>query len=285
MHVVREWPIGLLEDIEIHPYIATRGPVPAWGQDRTGALPAYTWWEIQQGEVTVTAARQVTVARAAEWILIPHGLRRHQHFARSTRLISLNFRALWPTGKPIFDLSQPVVARKQEILSDLAGTICGIVEASGGDFAQSLSDRTVALTEGLRLRSLLLTFLRELIPIAQSKGLAISGPTSGDPRLDSILEDIRRDLNAGPLPYAQWASRQGIGRSQIDRLARQHLKSGFKAIRDSLLEDEIRHEFATGKLSSKELAAKYRFADAAHFSRWVRRMTGHAPKVLRQQFL
>ena len=283
MDGIPKWPLALLEDIEISPYIAYRGPVPEWGQDRTTSLPAYTWWEIRQGQVTVKSVRGVTEACAGDWILIPHGLRRHQYFADDTRLISLNFRALWPSGKPLLDFPDPIVSARNSGLRDFAEAICQIVEESEGDSLKSPMERALSLPDALRLQSLLLSFLRELI--VQTPRLTLSGPSSGDARLDSILAEIRRELSAGPLPYDAWNSRMGIGRSQIDRLARRHLGSGLKTIRDSLLDDEIRHEFAQGKLSSKELAAKYRFADAAHFSRWVRRTTGHAPKALRQKFI
>lgn len=276
------WPLELLEQIEISPYLAYHGQPVDWARDCTRTLPVFTWWDICAGSARVTTARESVIAKPGEWMLIPHGVPRHQVLEKGTVLTSLNFRALWPNGNPVLELPDPVTGLRQAKLTKFARSICRILEEAKGDHCGQFVDREISLSAWLRSRGLLLSFVNELFQCAISKGGVLSGPSSGDPRLDTILSDLRRNLRAGPLPYAVWQASLGLGRSQIDRLARQHLGRGLKVVRDSFLEAEIRHHFVLGTLSAKELAAKYHFADAAHFSRWVFRMTGSSPKVLRQ---
>ena len=282
MSDVSQWPLTLLNHIEISPFIAYRGQPADWARDCTGTLPVFTWWDICSGSARVTTARGTVTARAGEWILIPHGVQRHQLIEKGTQLTSLNFRALWPNGKPVIELLNPIIGPKGARLATLARSFCRIMERARGDRASSLMNREMSLSDWLRSRSILYSFTDELVQCALAKGGVLSGPSSGDSRLDIILSELRRDLRAGPLPYDGWRTRLGVGRSQIDRLTRQHLGRALKTMRDTFLEDEIRQQLSLGTLSAKELAAKYRFADASHFSRWVRRMTGFPPTALRQ---
>ena len=244
-------------------------------------LPVFTWWDISSGSARVTAARGTVTARSGEWMLIPHGVPRHQVLEKGTLLTSLNFRALWPNGKPVLELIDPITGPRHAKLTKLARSVCRIIEEAKGDRCARLIDREISLFAWLKLRGLLLLFVNELFLCALLNGGMLCEPSSGDSRLDVILSDLRRDLRAGPLPYEAWHASLDLGRSQIDRLARQHLDRGLKAVRDSFLEVEIRHHLALGTLSAKELAARYHFADGAHFSRWVLRMTGSSPKALR----
>ncbi|MEI6072746.1 MAG: helix-turn-helix domain-containing protein [Verrucomicrobiae bacterium] len=277
----KQWSLSLLEQVEINPRIAYCGqPDLAWC-DCERTLQHFTWWEVRSGCAQVTTTHGTVIVEAGEWLLIPHGVWRHQVLKKGTHLTSLNFQAVWPNGRPVLTLLNPITGPNRNKLATLARSVCRVVNRTEANRAKPLLDREVSLSDWLSFRSLLLSFFNELVKCAMSKGGALLGPSSGDSRLDTILSELRRDLYAGPLPYTGWGARLGVGRSQIDRLAQRYLGCGLKTIRDAFLQDEIRHHFALGKLSAKELAAKFHFSDAAHFSRWVQRATGHSPKDLR----
>ncbi|MEZ0298771.1 MAG: helix-turn-helix domain-containing protein [Candidatus Methylacidiphilales bacterium] len=275
------WRYALMEQAEIQPFIAYRGYPPDWAHDTLQTVSGYTWWEVVRGGVEVRTVFGSTHAAQGNWILVPHGLQRRQLLQRGTMLTSLSFQAVWPNGRPIVELEKPVTGPAGTEVTRLARATCDIAGRAVGPAA--FTAREFSFMEWLQVRCSFLTFIAQLMENVTAPGIGgrIAGPLSGDTRLDIIVHDIRQNLNAGPLPYSAWSQRLGLARAQIDRLAARHLGGTLRARRDVLLRDEIRHQLAMGTLSAKELAAKYSFTDAAHFSRWVRRMTGHTPTELR----
>jgi AraC-like DNA-binding protein len=275
------WPLALLSTVEITPHIAYRGKAPEWASDFYITPPFFTWWEVEEGFITVTTERGRWTASSGEWILLPHGVPRHQKIASGTLITSLSFRAVWPTGRPLLDIAIPLVGRSGDALVRDARAVCREVAKSTGTDGCPLVEREFDLHSWLQLRIRLLAFLAQIIRKTEVTGGGAQSMGWGDLRLDAIVSELRLDLRIGPLPYAKWRRQFGLSRSGIDRLARQLLHGSLRAHRDRLLEDELRRELVLGICSAKELAVQYGFFDQAHFSRWLRQRTGMTSKNLR----
>ncbi|PTY02303.1 hypothetical protein DB346_09335 [Verrucomicrobia bacterium LW23] len=308
------WRFALLDKAEVTPFIAYRGRPPEWARDTVQTVAGYTWWEVavpkasdagpgdgvaRPGRIELRTASGTTHVAAGQWVLIPYAVQRRQLIAPGTVLTSMSFRASWPSGRAILDLQQPLVgdgpdaapaqpeagARRaaSERIALMVRAICDVVgESRPPDDSVGFAVKEFTFTQWAQIRALLAGFLPAVAAYAREAGLGtVTGPLSGEARLDDVVHDMRRALRAGPLPYARWAALTGLGKAQLDRLALRHLGTTLRERRDVLLRDEIRHQLALGTLSAKELSARHHFTDAAHFSRWVRRMTGRSPRELR----
>lgn len=282
MRPSQPWPVALLEGIEVRPQIAYQGPPAAYARDQMAAHPFFTWWEIRAGQATVTTAKGVYAATRGQWILIPHGMSRRQLLSRDSELSSLNFRCVWPNGRPVLELPMPLVGSARAGFVKPARAVCRIGNRHREDGGTLMREGDLALDRWFEMQSALLAFVVGIIRYACAHGGTVARAISGDARLDQLVEALRQEVRAGPLPYDEWKRRFGLGRAQLDRLARQHLGTSVRALRDAMLVEEIRRELSTGVHSGKELAAKYHFVDAAHFTRWVRGMTGRTPRELRR---
>ena len=144
-----------------------------------------------------------------------------------------------------------------------------------------MHEQAFTVSEWARFHAAGWAFIAELIERVIRSGGEMTPPQTQDERLNRVLTLLRMHLRAGPLPYAEWQRQVGLSRAQLNRLAQRELGESLHARRDALLLNAIRHQLNIAADSSKELAARFGFVDAAHFAHWVRRHTGKRPKDLR----
>lgn len=283
--VTPSWPLAVLGTLEITPHIAYKGKVADWACDVTTIPPYTTWWEVESGRVRVTTRDGTWQARPGDWILLPQGVQRRQIIKPGTVLTSLSFRAVWPSGCPVFVQRDPLVERTSPSPGREARHFCREIRRQNGPRKLPLQQQAFGMDGWMVLQAALFSFLGALLRQLSGLGIDMHPDSWGNARLDSVVGDLRRGLKIGPLPYAAWKKQWGVSRATLDRMALRLLGHSLRAHRDVLLKEELQRQFLHSSLSAKELSARYGFHDQAHFTRWVRRQTGKTPGGLKQRVL
>jgi len=262
--------------------VAYQGAVAPRFRDIPTMVPYFTWWFIESGPVVVEFESRRHDLLPGTMILFPVNHRRRHQFGAEARIVSIGFKAEWPGARPWLEFLSPLIGNAGVARRVRAGAlaICKLLGATGKNSSIPLASRRHTATTWCKTHAATLLFLAEILDWAETHGACRTDPTSGDPRLDKILALLESSPVAGPLPYEQWQREAGCSRSQLDRLAARLLGTTLRAWRDRLLAGVIRRDLQTKGYSMKELAALYDFADAAHFSHWVRRHIGAAPSLL-----
>jgi|GEM_PF-1310724 len=276
------WPWKDLRGIRMETIILNHGPIDSRANDRSAAHPFYTWWWLEKGAVTLTVQGHHRVVPARHWVLIPVGLARYQHFSADAQLSSINFLARWPNGLPLFRLADLVV-QKATPQSPLIEAALAAHRAGGTPFTSkfvSLDQRKLSLSGYMRLATALGRFIECLLSQSALQEAARCAPSTGDARLDLVVDHLSRFLRAGPLPYAEWKRATGLSRPHLDRLARASLGVSLREHRDHLLLTEIHRRLSIDRSSIKLHALELGFVDSSHFCHWVKRQSGLTPQML-----
>jgi len=270
--------------ILVEPMIIYRNAVSPGGLNSQRALPFYTWWWLESGRVEVEACGRLWKVHPGQWILIPAGLMRTQEFDPTSRIISINFLASWGDRLPLLGLSEPLIGEGSRTahLHHLAEAVCRVLEGADEPPSRQRHGAHLTIREALRFRARLSEFVSSLLEYAADHGGKWIDRFASEPRLEHVLESIRRHVQAGPLPFEQWQRETSLGRSQIERLARQHFRMSLAAYRDRLLTAEACRRLASRDLLIKQIAADLGFVDVAHFCRWFRGRTRQSPGEFRK---
>ncbi len=267
---------------ELELYVAYQGAVAGEFRNMPTVVPHFTWWFIEKGPVTVEFQGKINELIPGSMIFFPVNFQRRHRFGEEARITSIGFKAAWSGARPWLEFPVPILDQGQAArrVHAKALAICKLLGATGKNSGLSLSSRRLTASDWCRVRAELLHFVAEISEWAETHGACRTEPTSGDARLDKILSLLEAAPMAGPLPYSMWQRAAGCSRSQLDRLATDLLGTTLRAWRDKLLVGAVRRDLQTAGYSMKELAAIYGFADAAHFSRWMRQHAGAAPSEL-----
>lgn len=276
------WPWKELRGIRVEPIILNHGRIDERTNNLTGSHPFYTWWWLDRGTVTLTIKGRKRLVPARHWVLIPVGTTRHQHFSEDAVLNSINFSARWPNGLPILRVPDLVIqkARSGDPLIEAA---IATQRAAGTPFSSRfvpLEHRRYSLGGCVRFFGVLDRFVACLLDQPVLHEVAQCAPSTGDTRLDLVVDNLSRHLQAGPLPYLAWKEETGLSRPQLDRLARASLGLSLRQHRDHLLLAEIHRRLSIDHSSIKLHAMELGFVDSAHFCHWVKRRSGLTPKLL-----
>ncbi len=270
--------------ILIEPMIIYRSAVSPSGLASRRALPFYTWWWLESGNVVVEANNKLQTVQPGQWILIPAGLMRVQNFEPGSTIISINVLASWGNRLPLLTLAEPLVGdgNRTPQLWQRAEAVCQVLEDSGDTVRSGRSGASLTVHDALRFRARLSEFVSTLLDYAADHGGKWTDRSVSDPRLEQVLESIRKHLKAGPLPFELWQQETHLGRSQLERLARQHFQMSLATYRDRLLTAEVCRRLSSREVLVKQIAADLGFVDVAHFCRWLRRQIGQSPGEFRK---
>lgn len=244
--------------------------------------PYYTWWWLESGSVRLETPEATLHVCARQWIFIPTGTRRIQTFSAGSRIVSMNFFAHWPDGLPLLFLPRPLIANEEACpaLRKLAAQVCTVLEQNQGG-ENHFHRMNLTMPELLAVKSGLYRFVNTLFGYAAGQGGSVTHTSNEDSRLAKVLNSIQSDLRAGPLPFSQWHEQTGLGRSQLENLARKHLRMSLAAYRNRLLIAEACRRLGANAALIKEVADALGFVDTSHFSRWLRQHTGRSPTDFR----
>lgn len=265
-----------VEGIQISPMVIYQGKVVSrWG---AYTHPYYTWWWFDSGEVKLETPGETFHVRAGEWVFIPSNIRRVQTFAADSRIISMNFFAHWPNGLPLLFLPYPIMGDEDTCppLRRLASRVCTALKKNK-DGEYHLSRMNLTLPEVLAVKSRLNEFVNVLFEYAASNEGTMTMTTHEDPRLAQVLNWIQENPGIGPLPFDKWREQIGLGRSQLENLARKYLKMSLVMYRNRLLAAEACRRLGVHAALVKQVASDLGFVDSSHFCRWLQQQTGRNP--------
>ncbi len=271
-----------LGTIGTSPAVAYEGPpLPQMRRLRV-RHPFYTFWWLKRGAATLEMEGRRLRYGTGEWLLIPPMTDRYHELDDAAELVSLSFLWNWPFGEPVLQLHGPISGRVSEdrLLCRLARRAVKALHESS-DASRAFRERTYTAAQWYRFLGAFHAFLAELCELAESRSAIVKGPGTVDARLAPILAELAASPTIGPLPYERWRGQAGVGREQIDRLARQHLGTTLHAWRNTLLEREVRRRLLSGEAVIKAVAAELGFVDSAHFNRWCRQHLRRRPGELR----
>lgn len=273
---------GEVESINVSPFVLYRGKV----SNRYGAYthPYYTWWWLITGSVRLDTPGQSLHLRKGHWVFIPSSTRRIQTFSEDAHIISVNFFANWPNGLPLLAVSQPIVgsARFCPDLRRQAEEICTVLEQNNRGKTH-FSRMNLTISEVFSVKSGLYEFIDTLFRSVARRGASITKTHEEDPRLATILNWLHTNLQIGPLPFIEWRQQTGLGRSQIENLARKYLRMSLVSYRNRLLTAEACRRLGIHSVQVKQVAEELGFVDSSHFCKWLRQHTGRTPANFRNQ--
>ncbi len=265
------------------PILAYDGPVPGWALRLRVQNPYHGWWWLREGRAEIRRPGERLRLAPGDWIFFPSAWPRHQLLSAGAHLVSVAFELAWPHGAPVLAMDAPLLGRGDADLLRLGARVAALCADPATRFEKPLPQRKLPLPAWLRARAALDELAAELARRSLEAGARVSPRSPPDPRLGRVLADLEEHPRAGPLPYVRWSAASGLGRAQLDRLARQHLGRSLRSWRDARLDRAIRHRLRAARSSMKEIAAEFGFADAAHFTHWTRRRLGVPPAHWREE--
>jgi AraC-like DNA-binding protein len=282
--VMVRFSLDTLRTIESRIIIAYAGRPEPRMRDIRNRNPYYTFWWVKRGEARLRIDGRPYNVAAGQWVLIPAMADRHHLLDESTELVSLSFHWAWPFGEPVLRMTDPAIGdgKSARSLCHQASQVARLVCPDPLDISsRHLRSGVYDLLTYSRIVAAFQTFLIHLCQVVVPLGSQIVRPDEIDPRLTPILTELTRSPSVGPLPFDRWRGVAGIGREQIDRLARQHLGMSLHAWRTRLLEREIRRRLLSNAAVIKAVAADLGFVDSSHFNRWCVQHLGLRPSQLR----
>ncbi|HRE79488.1 MAG TPA: helix-turn-helix transcriptional regulator [Opitutaceae bacterium] len=243
-----------------------------------------TAWLIRQGSVKVTQNGHTYRAGKGEWLFPPAG-DRWQSFSDNARILSLRFRATWPTGEDLFRnaLDHALPEDRYPELLRAAVPLVKFVQTTFPDYGNHLMQAPADLQQHVELQSLFSRWLQTVVATLTNEGLLPSRMGTMDPRLLTAV----RALDAAPInvriPETKLAAFAGLSVSQLNRLFQRQFgvtSLGYSVRRRS------QHAHALLEATSrsvKEIAFELGFSSLPHFSAWFRRYHGVSPRALRRK--
>lgn len=260
------------------------GPIdPQWHHFST-ATPNHAAWLIRRGHAEVTQGARSWRAGAGEWLFLPHGAS-FQHFTPDARILSVRFRAAWPTGEDLFDegLGMVIPAADYPALERAAVRLARFVARRFPATTVDLMQAHASLQGMLRLQCLFSQWLETTVEVFLANGLVPSRMGKIDPRLLQAVRALdRQPLSTSPRE-PELAGAVGLSVSQMNRL----FKRQFGVSSRGYFEQR-RYQHAVASLESspcriKQIAYALGFSSLPHFSAWFSRRHGDSPRAVRQR--
>jgi AraC-like DNA-binding protein len=268
--------------MEVRAFIAYQGSPPSSNRHYSSCNGFHSFWYLLEGRVRVAPVNAESfVLKAGEWVFVPAFLDKRQDFSDETKLISVGFDALWENGSPWTSLD--IAIRGQASPEHpLIMAAKSVMDAIRSREHVPLAEIRLNLEQALAFQAGLLRLVAELTPtIREQGGKTEMQQQDVDPRLSSLLRDLRAHPNIHPLPFDEWQRQIGLGRVQLDRLARVGYGLPLRKLRDRFLLAATRRRLLSRRESVKEIAGAFGFSDSSHLCRWFRKQSGQSPEEFR----
>jgi AraC-like DNA-binding protein len=247
--------------------------------------PHLTAWLMRKGHVKVRIDGRTVSAKAGQWVFPPPSNQLWREFSDDALILSVRYRASWPTGEDLFSEGLGLVFDSDEHpeLERAARPLARFAATNFPKGYRYLMEEPATLTQHLRLQVLFARWLDVSVEALTSQGLSPSRMGRIDTRLLKAVRLIERKGLATTIPERELAQEVGLSISQLARLF--HRQFGVSA---RTYGERQRHEHAIAALQSspqtiKEIAYELGFSSLPHFSSWFRRKHGMSPRELRQQ--
>lgn len=247
--------------------------------------PYLTAWLVRKGRVKVRTQGKLLTAAAGQWIFPPLTDKLWREFSDDAQILSVRYRASWPTGDDLFNEGLGIVfnAREYPELERAAKPLAVFTAKNFPKGYRYLMEEPATLTQHLRLQVLFTRWLDVSVETLIKRGLTPSRMGRMDTRLLKSVHILEKKGLAATVSDRALAREVGLSISQLARLFRRQFGVSARTYAENQ-----RHEYARAALQSspqtiKEIAFQLGFNSLPHFSVWFRRRNGAPPRVFRKR--
>lgn len=283
-HFIEQIPLAEWAHLHAHLIWIYDGPVNPTGRSGQREAPHLTAWLLRAGEVELRVRNIKLRARAGAWLFPPAG-KVWRRFSEDARILSVRYRASWPSGEELFSdgLGVSLPARDYPELERTAKPLASFVKKQFPNPDVNLLNAPATLETHLRLQKLFAAWLDASVSALSRAGLVPARMGHIDARLLRAVQLIERHNLATPFAERALADRIGLSVSQLNRLF--HHQFGVSS---HGYYERRRREYAIAALRGssrtvKEVAYELGFSSLPHFSAWARRKLGEAPRGFRNR--
>lgn len=281
-HFIEQIPLAEWAHLHAHLIWIYEGPVNPRGRSGEREAPHLTGWLMRSGTVELRARNIRLKARAGEWLFPPPG-KVWRQFSEDARIISVRYRASWPSGEELFSDGLGVSLRAEDYpeLERTAKPLASYVKRLFPNPDVNLLNAPATLEAHLRLQRLFAAWLDASVRALTMAGLVPARMGHIDARLLRAVQIVERHNLAKPFAERALAEQVGLSVSQLNRL----FSHQFGVSSHSYYERR-RKEYATAALMGssrtvKEIAYELGFSSLPHFSAWAKRRLGRGPREFR----
>jgi AraC-like DNA-binding protein len=253
---------------------------------RKGAVesPHLTAWLVRKGQVKVRIDGRSIAARAGQWIFPPASAQLWREFSDDAQILSVRYRASWPTGDDLFSEGLGVVfaAADHPELERAARPLARFAAANFPQGYRYLMEEPATLTQHLRLQVLFARWLDVSVEALIAQGLTPSRMGRIDTRLLKAVRLIERQGLASTISERDLARAVGLSISQLARLFRRQFGVSARTYGEKQRHEHARAALQSSPQTIKEIAFQLGFSSLPHFSAWFRRKHGMSPRALRR---
>jgi AraC-like DNA-binding protein len=277
--------IPLGEWAHLHAYLIWiyDGRVDAGGRSGTMIASHMTAWLLRSGGVDVRAGDQRFTARAGEWLFHPPG-QVWRRFSKDARLLSVRFRANWPSGEELFSdrVGMRLNAAGNPELERTAQRLAKCVKREFPRPDTHLLDAPATLATHLRLQVLFATWLEASVGALTRAGFVPARMGHIDPRLLQAVQIVERHSLANRFSELSLAAEIGMSVSQLNRLFFRQFHVSSRGYFERRRQEHAVAALQSSARTVKEIAYQLGFSSLPHFSAWAKKHLGSSPRAYRE---
>ncbi|WFB37847.1 AraC family transcriptional regulator [Kiritimatiellota bacterium B12222] len=257
---------------------AFAGAVPSVSLDSPYVESGYRAWLMIKGEGHLKFQGQTYVAKPGNWLFIPSG-EGTQHFTQGAQIISISFRAQWPSGEALLEASTP---RHLDVaqLPDLKERALAFARACHlhpllPHF--TLNKDNLPLGGLCQINACLFHWLELFIEAAAQAGWQVKVPSDVDPRYADAQRLVSNHPLAHPFRTADLADKVGLSISQLNRIFALHAGQTPASLLEQRRREYAQSRVEQSSMPFKEIAYAIGFSAPGHFTTWYRKTFGTTP--------
>ena len=279
-----------LDDIKIQTWSSLKtdliwvydGPPHSRAKVSGRPLSSFSVWLIKAGQLKLTTNQGDQHFSSDQWVVLPRSTRRHE-FSEDARILSINFKAHWPNGSPLFceDKLIHFPAASFPRLRSTAQPLVKAVTQRYPNVTTKLLDQRSGPEAYLRLKMLFMPWLLSFVQALRRLGVAPSSIGQEDPRIAEALGLMEDQPFGQTFDERRMAAMVGLSRAQFARLFVRHTGMTAKVFYDTRRLQRARENLASTEAPIKQIAYQLGFKDQAHFTNWFRQRVGVTPSTFR----
>lgn len=239
-------------------------------------------WFVETGLITVDTRDRHWEVGPGQGFVAPRE-KFTQHVADHTRLLSVNVRCQWPSGKNLFAQSaaEYLDPKDHPELERRSRALVRIADKHMPGIGAALEFHPVSHRLFLLFQRETMAWMETFISVMLSRGWTYAHNQVTDPRLSAILRLL--DHHSGGVE-ALWNDIRRLTR--LDRATANHLFESAFTLTIPAYWNMCRLRLAQNILAAeeipvKELSHRLGFSQQSHFTRWFKGRTGVAPREYR----
>ncbi|MBC2602900.1 helix-turn-helix domain-containing protein [Puniceicoccus vermicola] len=250
---------------------------------------AYWVWLVRKGFARVSSKDTELIAQPNQWLLTPNRVN-FQEFGSGTRILSVHFRAQWPSGENLFEEKDGLVIDAGEC-PVLERCAVSMQKAAARHFSHYHSTARAQIIyqnvsyEGFwLLQRHFLRWMTAFTDVLLAKGYSFAETGAYDPRLLKAVRSLHEAPLNKSLPETQVQQLTGLSRARLDYLFVHHFGISMREYWNRLRLQSAKHCLADTQLIIKEISYRLGFKQPSYFTRWFQSQAKCSPREYRNEF-